>query len=111
MFQKSRHHRLQEIHGSNTQVSVTDDGILPLPTAKPGDEYVQESDEDVEDNGGDDDDESDDDDGDESDEEGEESAEVLEKQSKFWTNFTVMSTVLYVYAHVFLNSVRLKLTD
>ncbi|XP_050056209.1 follistatin-related protein 5-like isoform X1 [Aphis gossypii] len=78
---KSRHHRLQEIHGSNTQVSVTDDGILPLPTAKPGDEYVQESDEDVEDNGGDDDDENDDDDGDESDEEGEESAEVLEKQN------------------------------
>ncbi|XP_015374342.1 PREDICTED: follistatin-related protein 5-like isoform X1 [Diuraphis noxia] len=78
---KSRHHRLQEIHGSNTQVSVTDDGILPLPTVKPGDEYLQESEGDVEDDGDDDDDEPDDDDGDESDEEGEESAEVLEKQN------------------------------
>lgn len=82
VFQKSRHHRLQEIHSSITQVPVTDDGILPLPTVKPGDEYVQESDEDVEDDGDDDDDEADDDDGDESDEEGEESAEVLEKQSE-----------------------------
>jgi len=81
MFQKSRHHRLQEIHDGNTQVPVTDDGILPLPPVKPGDEYVQESDEDVED----DEDEADDDgdDGDESDEEGEESAEVLEKQSEY----------------------------
>ncbi|KAL5232841.1 hypothetical protein ACI65C_000251 [Semiaphis heraclei] len=36
---KSRHHRLQEIHGSNTQVSVTDgDGILPLLTVKQGDD-------------------------------------------------------------------------
>lgn len=79
---KSRHHRLQEINGSNTQVPVTDDGILPLPTVKPGDEYVQESGEDVEDDSDDDDDdEADDDDGDESDEEGEESAEVLEKQN------------------------------
>lgn len=84
MFQKSRHHRLQEIHGSNTQVSVTDgDGILPLLTVKQGDEYVQESEGDVEDDGDDDDDETDDDDGDESDEEGEESAEVLEKQSEY----------------------------
>lgn len=70
-FQKSRHHRLQEIHTTNTQVPVTADGILPLPTIKTGDEYV-ESEEDVEE----------DDDGDESDEEGEESAEVLEKQSE-----------------------------
>lgn len=109
---KSRHHRLQEIHGSNTQVSVTDDGILPLPTAKPGDEYVQESDEDVEDNGGDDDDESDDDDGDESDEEGEESAEVLEKQSKFLTNFAVMSRyrIIRLYTRI-LNRIRLERTD
>jgi len=82
VFQKSRHHRLQEIHDVNTQVPVTDDGILPLPTVKPGDEYVQESGEDVEDDGDDDGDEDDDDDGDESDEEGEESAEVLEKQSE-----------------------------
>lgn len=51
---------------------VTDDGILPLPTVKTGEEYV-ESEEDVDD----------DDDGDESEEEGEESAEVLEKQSEF----------------------------
>jgi len=90
LFQKSRHHRLQEIHGSNTQVSVTDGGTLPLPTIKPGDEYLQESDIDVEDDSGDDDDDDDDesrddddDDGDENDEEGEESAEVLEKQSKY----------------------------
>lgn len=71
LFQKSRHHRLQEIHSTNTQVPVTIDGILPLPTIKTGDEYV-ETEEDVEE----------DDDGDESDEEGEESAEVLEKQSE-----------------------------
>lgn len=69
MFQKSRHHRLQEIHGANTQVPVTE--VLPLPTVRPGDEYV-ESEEDVEE----------DDDSDESEEDGEESAEVLEKQSK-----------------------------
>lgn len=71
-FQKSRHHRLQEIHDSNAQVPVTDGDVVPLPTARAGDEYV-ESDEDVEE----------DDDGDENDEEGEESAEVLEKQSEY----------------------------
>jgi hypothetical protein len=71
MFQKSRHHRLQEIHSSNTLTPVTNDGILPLPTMKAGDEYI-ESEEDAEE----------DDDGDENEEDGEESAEVLEKQSK-----------------------------
>lgn len=86
VLQKSRHHRLQEVHSSTTQVPVTDDGTLPLPTVKPGDEYVQEFEEDVEDDVGDDGEDDDDDDdggGDESDEEGEESAEVLEKQSEY----------------------------
>lgn len=71
-FQKSRHHRLQEVHSGNVQVPVTDDGNLPLPTVKPGDEYI-ESEDDVDD----------DDEGDENEEEGEESAEVLEKQSEY----------------------------
>lgn len=73
LFQKSRHHRLQEIHSSNiAQVPVTDESVLLLPTVKAGDEYI-EPEEDAEE----------DDDGDESEEEGEESAEVLEKQSEY----------------------------
>lgn len=74
MFQqKSRHHRLQEIHnGIALQVSATDDSVLPLATVKTADEYV-ESENDVDE----------DDEGDESEEDGEESAEVLEKQSEY----------------------------
>lgn len=75
VFQKSRHHRLQEIHNGNTQVPATDDGVLPLLTAKTGDEYV-ESEGDADE----------DDVGDESggeEEEDDESAEVLEKQSEW----------------------------
>lgn len=80
-FQKSRHHRLQEIHNGNAQVLPTDDGVLPLLTAKAGDEYVEnDADNDDDDNNDNDDGDGDDD---ESDEEGEESAEVLEKQSEY----------------------------
>lgn len=84
-FQKSRHHRLQETHSSNiAQVPVTDESILPLPTIKTGDEYV-EPEEDVEE----------DDDGDENEEEGEESAEVLEKQSEYPVKLFVHGILLY----------------